>query len=90
MRGKVVMVTVANVEMGKVIAWELARQGATVVMVRREPDKGKEAWREILQATRNPYVDPLTADLSSQQSVREAARRLVALDPTPGDANKQP
>ena len=76
MRGKVVMVTGANGGMGKVIARELARQEATVVMVCRDPRKGEEAQHEIIQATGNSPVDLLIADLSSQQSVREAARQF--------------
>jgi NAD(P)-dependent dehydrogenase (short-subunit alcohol dehydrogenase family) len=76
MRGKVVMVTGANGGMGKVIARELVRQEATVVMVCRDPRKGEEARREIMQATGNSSVDLLIADLSSQQSVREVARQF--------------
>jgi NAD(P)-dependent dehydrogenase (short-subunit alcohol dehydrogenase family) len=76
MRGKVVMVTGANGGMGKVIAQELARQEATVVMVSRDPGKGEEARREIARATGNPSADLLIADLSSQQAVRDLARQF--------------
>ena len=76
MRGRVVMVTGANGGMGKVIARELARQKATVVMVSRDPGRGEEARHEIAQATGNPSVDLLIADLSSQQAVRDLARRF--------------
>jgi len=76
MRGKVVMVTGANGGMGKVIARELARQEATVVMVSRDPGKGEEARREIVQATGNPFVGLLIADLSSQRAVRDLARQF--------------
>jgi len=76
MQRKVVLVTGANAGMGKVIATELARQKATVVLLCRDADKGKEAQREIAQATGNPSVDLLIADLSSQEAIREAARQF--------------
>jgi NAD(P)-dependent dehydrogenase (short-subunit alcohol dehydrogenase family) len=70
------MVTGANGGMGKVIARELARQEATVVMVSRDSAKGEEARREIMHATGNPSVGLLIADLSSQQAVRDLARQF--------------
>ncbi len=73
MRGKIALVTGANAGMGKVIATELARQEATVVLLCRDARKGEETRREIIQETGNPAVDLLVADLSSQQAVREAA-----------------
>jgi len=76
MQGKIVLVTGANAGMGKVIATELARQEATVVLLCRDADKGKEAQREIAQATGNPSVDLLIADLSSQEAIREAVRQF--------------
>jgi len=76
MQRKVVLVTGANAGMGKVIATELARQKATVVLLCRDADKGKEAQREIAQATGNPSVDLLIADLSSQEAIREATRQF--------------
>ena len=76
MRGRVVMVTGANGGMGRVIARELARGEATVVMVARDPGRGEEARREVARASGNASVDLLTADLSSQQDVRDLARRF--------------
>ncbi len=76
MRGKIALVTGANAGMGKVIAAQLARQGATVVLVCRDPDKGKQAQQEIARVTENPAVDLLIADLSSQQAVRQVAQEF--------------
>jgi NAD(P)-dependent dehydrogenase (short-subunit alcohol dehydrogenase family) len=73
MYDKVALVTGANAGMGKVIATELARQGATVVMVSRDRRRGEEAMREIASATGNASLDLLVADLSSQQAVRRLA-----------------
>ncbi len=74
MHNKIALVTGANAGMGKVIATELARQGATVVMVARNHRKGEEARAEIAEVTGNSSVDLLVADLSSQQSVRQLAQ----------------
>ena len=76
MRSKVVLVTGANAGMGKAIAAELARQGAAVVMVSRDAGRGEEARREISQATGNRSVEVLTADLSSQQAIRQLAQEF--------------
>jgi len=76
MQRKVVLVTGANAGVGKVIATELARQRATVVLLCRDADKGKETQRGIAQATGTPTVDLLIADLSSQEAIREAARQF--------------
>ena len=70
MDDKVALVTGANTGMGKVIATELARQGASVVMVSRDHHRGEEAMREIASATGNASLDLLIADLSSQQEIR--------------------
>lgn len=76
MRGKITMVTGANTGMGKVIALELARQGATVVMVCRDLRKGQETKQEIERLTGNTSVKLLIADLSSQQSIRHLAQEF--------------
>lgn len=72
--GKVGLVTGAIGGMGKIIAAELARRGATIVFVARTRAKGEAAQREIIAATGNPAVDLLVADLAEFQDVR----RLVA------------
>lgn len=55
MRGKTVMVTGANGGMGRVIARELARQEATVVMVARNPARGR---RPGARSSRRPGAPP--------------------------------
>ncbi len=71
MRGRVAMVTGANGGMGRVIASDLARLGAGVVLVVRSADQGEALKREITQATGNLEVDFLVTDLSDQASIRQ-------------------
>jgi NAD(P)-dependent dehydrogenase (short-subunit alcohol dehydrogenase family) len=76
MKDKVVMITGANSGIGKATATELAKRGATVVMVARNPQKGEAAISEIKKETSNDSVDLLLADLSSLQSVRQLASQF--------------
>jgi len=77
MDDKVALVTGANAGMGKIIATELARQGATVVMVARSRRRGEEAMSEIASTLGNASLDLLVADLSSQQAVRRLADEFL-------------
>ncbi len=76
MQGKIALVTGANAGMGKVIATELAQQGATVVMVARNRQKGEEVKAGIAEATGNSSLGLLVADLSSQHAVRQLAQEF--------------
>ncbi|HEY7418110.1 MAG TPA: SDR family oxidoreductase [Ktedonobacteraceae bacterium] len=71
MQGKICVVTGANSGIGKVAALELARMGASVVMVCRDRARGEAAQSEIKAKSGNDNVDLLLADLSSQQSIRQ-------------------
>jgi NAD(P)-dependent dehydrogenase (short-subunit alcohol dehydrogenase family) len=73
MQGKICLVTGANSGIGKATALELARQGATVVMVCREAGRGKTAQEEIIKVSGNRTVDLLVADLSSQEAIHKLA-----------------
>ncbi len=72
------MVTGANAGIGKETALELARAEATVILVSRNREKGEAARREIIEATGNPRVEVLTADLSSQASIRAMVEEFGA------------
>lgn len=78
MKGKIAIVTGATAGIGKVTALELARLGATVVAVARDPQKGEATVAEIKQATGNAEVSVLLADLSSQAAVRKLAAEFLA------------
>jgi NAD(P)-dependent dehydrogenase (short-subunit alcohol dehydrogenase family) len=76
MQGKVCMVTGATSGVGKATALELARMGATVVMVGRDRAKGEAVQSEIKARSRNDNIDLLLADLSAQASIRQLAENF--------------
>ncbi|GHO55711.1 hypothetical protein KSB_41860 [Ktedonobacter robiniae] len=73
MQGKVCLVTGSSSGIGKVTARELAKMGATVVMVCRNRAKGEAAQAEIKEKSSNDQVDLLVADLSELSQVRRVA-----------------
>ena len=73
LEGKICLVTGSTSGIGKVTARELAKQGATVVLVSRTRAKGEATQAEITQATGNPHVELLVADLSLLADVRRLA-----------------
>ncbi|MDV3277468.1 MAG: SDR family oxidoreductase [Nitrososphaerales archaeon] len=76
MKGKVCVVTGGNSGIGKVTALELARMGANVVMVSRDPRKGERARAELVRDSGNSAVELMIADLSLQREVRRLASDL--------------
>src|SRR5688572_4023920 len=76
MNGKICLVTGGTNGIGKSTAQELARMGATVIIVGREAQKTSEVVQEIRATSGNPHVDSLLADLSSQQEVRRLAHEF--------------
>lgn len=76
MKNKICMVTGANSGIGKAITHELAKQGATVVMVCRNKAKGEAALAEIQAASGNPNLEIMLADLSVQASIRQLAAQF--------------
>jgi len=73
MRGRICLVTGSTSGIGKATSVELARMGATVVLVARDPDRGRAVLEEIISLCNGGSVDLLTADLSSLQEVRKLA-----------------
>lgn len=76
MQGKVCLVTGSNSGIGKVTVRELAKMGATVVMLCRNRAKGEAAQAEITAATGNQQIDLIVADLALQAEVRRAAEEF--------------
>ncbi len=73
MSGKVCLVTGATAGIGEVTARELAKQGATVVVVGRSSERCQSAIQHICAISGNPKVDFLVADLSSQAHIHRLA-----------------
>ncbi len=76
MSGKICAVTGASSRIGKATALALAQQGATLILICRNRQKGEDAVRELQAASPNSAIDLLVADLSSQQQVRAAATNI--------------
>jgi NAD(P)-dependent dehydrogenase (short-subunit alcohol dehydrogenase family) len=76
--GKTIIVTGANSGIGKVAARELARMGASVMMVARSRERGERALQEVRSASANDSVRLMLCDLSSQRSIREFAAAFEA------------
>jgi len=79
--GKVCLVTGATSGIGRSAAQSLAARGARVVVVGRSPAKTTAAVAAIQQATGNPLVEGLLADLSRQSQVRALAEQVQARYP---------
>lgn len=77
MKNKIILITGATNGIGKVAATELAKQGATVVIVGRSVEKAMATVKDIQQATgHQQQVDYLLADLSSMAQVRRLAEEF--------------
>jgi NAD(P)-dependent dehydrogenase (short-subunit alcohol dehydrogenase family) len=76
MAGKVCVVTGATAGIGKETALGLAKLGATVVIVARDPQKAARTVDEISRAADNGNVEWVRADFASLDSVRAAAAEI--------------
>src|SRR5260221_6786698 len=75
MHNKIVVITGANAGIGFATALELAKQGATIVLICRNADRGYIALKAVAKvAAATPRL--LIADLSSQASIRELSASL--------------
>jgi len=71
------MVTGANSGIGKAAATQLARMGATTVLVCREEQKGRMAQNAIKALTGSDSVEMLVVELSSLKSIRALAQNFL-------------
>ncbi|AFZ65847.1 SDR family oxidoreductase [Deinococcus peraridilitoris] len=76
--GKNALITGATGGIGKVTARELARQGARVTVVGRDPVRTRATVDELRLATGNHQIEGLLADLGVQSQVRALATRFQA------------
>uniref|UniRef100_A0AAX7TZI1 Retinol dehydrogenase 11 n=1 Tax=Astatotilapia calliptera TaxID=8154 RepID=A0AAX7TZI1_ASTCA len=75
--GKTAIVTGANTGIGKFIALDFARRGARVILACRSEARGTAALNEIREKTGNLDVHLRLVDLSSMDSVRAFAERIL-------------
>ena len=78
LQGKVFVITGANSGIGLVSARDFARRGATVVIMCRNEQRGKDAVETIRRESGNEDVHLYLADFSLLSSVAEAARAVLA------------
>lgn len=80
-RDRLCMVTGATNGIGTQIAFDLARQGARVVVVARNRAKGDATVREIRAATSETNAELLLCDFASQRSIRASADEALSRFP---------
>ena len=78
LKGKTCMITGASSGLGRAMALELARMGASLVLVCRDRTRGENVMAGIRERTGNPAVSLMLADLSVQQSIRTLAADFLA------------
>jgi len=77
LQGKVVLLTGATEGIGKAAAFSLAKMGARLVLVGRNPEKSAAVLAQIRERTGNAQLELLLADLSRLSEVRHAARAFA-------------
>lgn len=76
LQGRIALVTGASQGIGRACAMELARLGATVALAARSVDKLEAVAAEIRAA--GGTAEPFALDISSEESIKAAAREVVA------------
>ncbi len=77
MRGRVCLITGATSGLGEASAFELAKRGASLVLVARNETKATQLKQQIATETGNKNVDLIVGDLASLADVRLIAQRFV-------------
>lgn len=73
MTNKIALITGATAGIGKETAREIAKSGATTVLVARNKAKGEAVVEELKRSTNNEKIDLLVADLSVISEIRRCA-----------------
>ena len=76
MKDKIVLVTGGNSGIGLVTVTELAKLGASVILVARDRSKGQAALEQAKRDSGSSKIDLMLADLSLQVGVRNLALEL--------------
>jgi NAD(P)-dependent dehydrogenase (short-subunit alcohol dehydrogenase family) len=81
MKDKVCVITGGTDGIGKAAAYDLAVQGARLLIHGRDPDKGARVVEELRARSRNPAIEFLQADFGSLAEVRRLAAAILARAP---------
>jgi NAD(P)-dependent dehydrogenase (short-subunit alcohol dehydrogenase family) len=76
--GRTAIVTGANSGLGRIVARDLAKRGAIVIIASRDHAKGAEAAREITAGFPSSTVEAARLDLANLGSIRAFADRIRA------------
>jgi NAD(P)-dependent dehydrogenase (short-subunit alcohol dehydrogenase family) len=77
-RGRTAIVTGANSGLGRIVARELARRGARVIIASRDITKGAEAATAITAALPSSTIEGAQLDLADPSSIRRFADHIRA------------
>lgn len=75
--GQVIVLTGATSGLGRAAATQLARCGATLVLVGRNGDRNETVVAEMIEATGNDAITQVAADMSDYDRVRALAERVL-------------
>jgi NAD(P)-dependent dehydrogenase (short-subunit alcohol dehydrogenase family) len=78
MRGRVCLVTGATDGHGRAVARGLARRGADVVLLGRDPEKCRRVQAEIARESGGKSPETLLCDLASREAIDRAASEYLA------------
>jgi NAD(P)-dependent dehydrogenase (short-subunit alcohol dehydrogenase family) len=76
MDGKLCLVTGATAGIGYFTALEIARMGASIVILGRDRTRCESSVKTIQEQSGNPSIEYLVADLSSQTQIRTVAHKF--------------
>jgi len=76
MEAKICLITGASAGIGKEVAIGLAKAGAHLILVCRDPQKGTAVVEEIRKITNSKNIDLFIADLSSQKSIHHLSESI--------------
>lgn len=76
--GRVILLTGATSGLGRAAATQLARCGATLVIVGRRAARNEAVVAEMIDATSNEAITQVEADMGDYEQVRVLARRVLA------------
>ncbi len=76
MTGKVVAITGTTSGTGFICAREVAKKGATVILLNRESERARNSFQQLQEAVPDGNFDSVVCDLQDFQSVRAAAETI--------------